>query len=272
MAISYQIGLIGAGNMAEPLVAAILKAKIYEKNQIIVSDPLAERRKLFESQFGIAVTQDNRALVSKSRRVVFCVKPQMFDEVSAELADIFTGDHLIISIMAGMSTKRIELAFADINARVVRVMPNQPLCVGAGVSGLYAGQNATEQDLADARAIFDAGGGTVVVDDEVLMDAVTAVSGSGPAYFYYFVENIVAGGVASGLTEEDALKLAKYTCLGAARMMLESDDPPAELRRKVTSKGGTTQAAIEHMGKVGVPEGIRDAVKAAFERGRELGS
>jgi pyrroline-5-carboxylate reductase len=122
------------------------------------------------------------------------------------------------------------------------------------------------------RAILDAGGDTVELIDESLMDAVTAVSGSGPAYFYYFVENIVAGGVASGLSEEDALKLAEYTCLGAAKMMLETKEAPALLRQKVTSKGGTTQAALEHMNNTGVGNAIRDAVKAAFNRGRELGS
>ncbi len=125
--------------------------------------------------------------------------------------------------------------------------------------------------MADARAIFDAGGSTIVVGEEGLIDAVTAVSGSGPAYFYHFVEAMVAGGVACGLPAEDALKLAEHTCLGAARLMLETGEAPAELRRKVTSKGGTTQAALEHMARMNVGDVIRDAVRKAFERAKELG-
>src|SRR5262249_31117073 len=136
--------------------------------------------------------------------------------------------------------------------RVVRVMPNLPIRVGAGIAGVCARAHASADDVKIGRAILDAGGSSVELRDEVVMDAVTAVSGSGPAYFYYFVENIVAGGMACGLSEADALELAEYTCLGAARMMLETREPPAELRRKVTSKGGTTQAALEHMESAGV--------------------
>jgi len=271
MACKYELGFIGAGNMAEGIVAAVAGKKLYPPGQIIVSDPVDERRKLLARQFGVAVTDDNRQLAAESRRIVLAVKPQVFERVAAGLGDAVRGDHLLISIMAGMSTERIAAAFPDISARIVRVMPNLPIKVGAGTAGLCGGKHATEQDLTDAQALFDAGGGTVVLHDESLMDAVTAMSGSGPAYFYYFVEAMVAGGVACGLSEPDALKLAEYTCLGAARMMLETAEPPAELRRKVTSKGGTTQAALEYMNGVGVGGGIRDAVRAAFDRGRELG-
>jgi pyrroline-5-carboxylate reductase len=184
---------------------------------------------------------------------------------------LLRNDHLFISIMAGVSTKRIEDTFGK-RTKAVRVMPNLPIRVGAGIAGICAGQFATADDVTATRAIFDAGGSTVLLNDESLMDAVTAVSGSGPAYFYYFVEAMVAGGVACGLSEDDALKLAEYTCLGAAKMMLETGEPPADLRHKVTSKGGTTQAALEHMERIGVSGAIRDAVKAAFNRGRELGT
>ncbi len=150
-------------------------------------------------------------------------------------------------------------------------MPNLPIRVGAGVTGVCKGVHATDDDLAFARRLFDAGGQTVVLDDEALMHAVTAVSGSGPAYFYYLVEAMVAGGVGAGLAAEDALTLAENTCLGAARMMLETREPPQELRRKVTSPGGTTQAAIEAMDTAGVPEAVRSAVLAAAERSKQLG-
>jgi pyrroline-5-carboxylate reductase len=236
---------------------------------------VAERRDLFAQQFGVATTDDNRELVGSARRVVLAVKPQQFNEVAASVADLVRPEQLFISIMAGVSTARIEAALrggSTTAVRAVRVMPNLPVRVGAGIAGICAGAHASPEAVSEVQAILDTGGSSVVLDDEGLMDAVTAVSGSGPAYFYYFVENIVAGGVACGLSEADALKLAQYTCLGAAKMMLESGEPPAELRRKVTSKGGTTQAALEHMEKMGVGAAIRDAVKAAFDRGRELGS
>ncbi len=287
MARPHSLGSIGAGNMAEGIVAAVLQKKMYAPAAIVVSDPVAERRELFARQYGVAVTEDNRRLVADSAVVMLAVKPQSFEEVAASVADVTRPDQFFISIMAGVSTKRIEAALRlnehastqhsalstqHTGVRVVRVMPNLPIRVGAGIAGVCAGRHATAEDIAVARAIFDAGGGTVLLNDESLMDAVTAVSGSGPAYFYAFVEAMVAGGVACGLSEADALKLAEHTCLGAARMMLETGEPPAELRRKVTSKGGTTQAALEHMEQCGVSAAIRDAVKAAFQRGRELGS
>jgi pyrroline-5-carboxylate reductase len=218
------------------------------------------------------VVEDNRRLVEQSRRIMLGIKPQSFAEVVAGFADVVRDEHLLISILAGMNTRRIAAAFPRAKARVVRVMPNLPIRVGAGMAGVYRGEHATEADLADVRAIFDAGGSTVVVQDESLINAVTGVSGSGPAYFYAFVEAMVAGGVACGLSEEDALKLAEHACLGAARMMVETGEAPAELRRKVSSKGGTTLAALEHMSRAGVPEAIRDAVVAAFRRAQGVGS
>jgi pyrroline-5-carboxylate reductase len=272
MSAQYQLGVIGAGNMAEGIVAAAVAQKLYSAGQIIVSDPVAERRSLFRDQFGTSVTEDNGEVVTQSAVVMLAIKPQVFAEVAGAFADRITDDHVVISILAGLGTKKIEAAFPKARARVVRVMPNLPIRVGAGVAGLCGGQYASADDIAIAARLMDAGGSSVIVNDEALMDAVTAVSGSGPAYFYYFVEQIVAGGVACGLKEADAMRLAKYTCLGAAKMMLESNDPPAELRKKVTSKGGTTQAALEHMASVKVDEAIQGAIKAAFKRGQELGA
>jgi pyrroline-5-carboxylate reductase len=271
MGFAYDLGFIGAGNMAEAIIAAVVGRSLYASGRIMVSDPLAERRELASRQFGVTAVADSRQVVAESQRIIWAVKPQNFAEVAGALADAVREDHLQISIMAGLSTKKVAAAFPTIKARVVRVMPNLPLRVGAGMAGLCRGEHATEQDLADARAMFEAGGGVVVVEDESLIDAVTAMAGSGPAYFYYFVEAMVAGGVECGLSEADALKLAEHTCLGAARMMLETGEAPAELRRKVTSKGGTTQAALEHMRLSSVDKGIREAVRAAFMRARKLG-
>lgn len=268
---AYELGIIGAGNMAEGVVAAVMARGLYPADGIILSDPVPGRRRLFAEQFGTPVTEDSRRLVQQSRRVLLAIKPQSFDEVAGGLVDAIRGDHLLISIMAGVSARRIAATFPNVNLRIVRVMPNLPIRVGAGIAGVYRGERATEADLAEARAIFNAGGSTIVVNDEGLIDAVTAIAGSGPAYFYLFVEAMVAGGVACGLAEPDALKLAEHTCLGAARMMLETGEPPAGLRRKVTSKGGTTQAALDHMAHMSVSDAIRDAVRKAFERARELG-
>jgi pyrroline-5-carboxylate reductase len=271
MGFTYELGSIGGGNMAEGIVAAVVARGLYPAGRIIVSDPLPERRRFFAERFGTAVTDDNRLLVEQSRRIVIAVKPQNFAEVAAGFADAVCGEHLLISILAGASTRRIAGAFPTTKARVVRVMPNLPIRVGAGMAGVYPGEHATPADLAEVRAIFDAGGGTVVVEEEGLLDAVAAVSGCGPAYFYYFVEAMVAGGVACGLAEADALRLAEQTCLGAARMMLETGEPPAELRRKVCSKGGATQKAIDWMDEKGVGTAIAEAAQAAFRRARELG-
>ncbi len=248
MARQYEYGFIGAGNMAEGIIAAAVKDRLFKGSEILIFDPVAERRELMAQRFGAHIAMDNAEIAAKSQRIVIAVKPQVYAEVLAPVAPLVGLDQVIVSIMAGVGTARIEAAFPHIRARVVRVMPNLAIRVGAGMSGICPGRYATAQDVGDVQTLFEAGGGTVVLNDESLIDAVTAVSGSGPAYFYYFVEAMVAGGVACGLTEPEALKLAAHTCLGAGKMMLESGEPPTELRRKVTSKGGTTQAALERGG------------------------
>ncbi|HOW70151.1 MAG TPA: pyrroline-5-carboxylate reductase [Phycisphaerae bacterium] len=271
MAHQFELGFLGAGNMAEGIVAAVVATKLYPPERLIVADPLPARREFFQRQFGVPATGDNRRVTAECRRIVLAVKPQGFNEAAEAIRDLVRGEQLLISIMAGITTRRIAAAFPGTTPRIVRVMPNLAIKVGAGIAGLCPGEQATERDVAETRAIFDAGGATVVLSDESLMDALTAVSGSGPAYFYAFVEAMAAGGVSCGLNQADALRLAEYACLGAARMMIETGEPPAELRRKVTSKGGTTFAALEHMERAGVPEAIHDAVRAACQRGQELG-
>lgn len=273
MRFRFQLGVVGAGNMAEGIVAAVLEKDVCRREDILVSEPIEARRQWFAERFGVDATADNRQLVRESRQILLSVKPQSFEAVAGDLADVITPEQLLISIMAGKSTAKVASAFhATANLRVVRVMPNLPIRVGAGMAGICRGEHATAADVQDAQRIFDAGGSSVVVDDESLMDAVTAISGSGPAYFYYFVEAMVEGGKQCGLSEAQALALAEHTCLGAARMMLETAEPPADLRAKVTSKGGTTQAALDSMQSAQVNAAIRDAVKAAFHRGRELGA
>jgi pyrroline-5-carboxylate reductase len=272
MTTQYEIGVIGAGNAAEGIVHGILRKSVLFDDRIIASDPLEVRRKLFAERFNIAVTDNNREVVNNAFILVLAVKPQQFDEVIAGFTDLVREDHLIVSIMAGVSTGSIEAKLPEIPIRVVRAMPNLPAHVGVGMAGLCKGKHAQDVDLLRAQRIFEAGGKSVVIETEAQMDAVTAVSGTGPAYFYYFVEALTAAGEAAGLTRQQADLLAKQACLGAARMMLESGEPPNTLREKVTSLGGTTEAAVEVLTRRQVFDHIKEAVLAAQRRGRELGS
>lgn len=267
----YEIAVIGSGNAAEGIVHGLLRRMILLDDRIIATDPDEARRQAFAQRFRIATTDDNRAAVADSYIVLLAVKPQQFHEVCTGFADLLRADHVLVSIMAGVSTRSIEALFPHVNARVVRVMPNLAMHVGEGMAGIFPGQYATEADLLRAQRIFEAGGRTVVLRDEALMDAVTAVSGTGPAYFYYYTEAIIAAGEKAGLTHQEATLLATQTCLGAARMMIESNDPPEVLRKKVMSPGGTTEAAVDSMLANKVKEHLEAAVLAAWKRSQDLG-
>jgi pyrroline-5-carboxylate reductase len=272
MTTQYEIGVVGAGNAAEGIVHGILRNSILFADRMIASDPSPSRRGLFADRFHVDVTDDNRHVVDNSAIVILAVKPQQGAEVCRGFVDLIRADHLVVSIMAGISTNSIEAFFPDRPTRVIRAMPNLPAHVGAGMTGLCKGRHAEEVDLLRAQRIFDAGGLTIAIEEESLMDAVTAVSGTGPAYFYFFVEALTAAGQQAGLPQRQAALLAKQACLGAARMMLESGEPPDALRAKVTSLGGTTQAAMKSMADTRVFEHIGEGVLAAWRRSRELGA
>lgn len=271
MLAQYEIGIIGAGNAAEGIVHGVLRNSVLLDDRIIASDPDERRREVFGKRFKVAVTDDTRLLVRESYILLLAVKPQIYREVVAGFADLVREDQVIVSIMAGVSASALEELFPHIRARVVRVMPNLASHVGAGMAGVHAGRYASEADLLRAQRIFEAGGKSVHIEDEALMDAVTAVSGTGPAYYYFFTEAIVEAARRIGLSEHYANLLAKQTCLGAARMMLESGDPPDVLREKVTSPAGTTASAMASFREHKVFEDIVDGVVAAFQRSRELG-
>jgi pyrroline-5-carboxylate reductase len=268
----YEIGVIGAGNAAEGIVHGVLRNSVLLDDRMIASDPSPERRAAFERRFRITTTDDNVYVVRESYILLLAVKPQQYRKVIGEFANLVREDHLVVSIMAGVSTQALEACFPRIHARVVRVMPNLASHVGAGMAGVCPGRYASEADLLRAQRIFDAGGKSVHIDDETLMDVVTAVSGTGPAYYYFFTEAIIEAARRVGLSPAYANLLAKQTALGAARMMLESGEPPDALRKKVTSPGGTTEAAMASMRDSDVFERIVTGVTAAFERGRELGA
>jgi len=266
---NIQLGFIGAGNMAEALARGIVGAGLVKAREMLASDPDEKRRELFEDELKVPTTTDNQAVIEQAPVIIVAVKPQVFDKAVAPLAGLFGPKKLLISICAGLSTKRIEQAVAP-GTRVVRAMPNTPMLVGRGMSAVCAGAAAKPADVAKAQRLLGAAGQVIRVPED-LMDAVTAVSGSGPAYFFYFTELLAAAGVKVGLTEEDARLLARVTFEGAAKLLAESAEGPEEHRRRVTSPGGTTEAAIKTFDALGLAKIVAAAVEAARDRGRELG-
>jgi len=262
------IGFIGGGNMAEAILKGLLAAGTAPLS-IRVSEPLAERRQYLSSVYGVVCTEDNKTVVTASDTIVLAIKPQMAASVLPELAGVFSADKLLVSILAGTPTARLAALLGQ-PARIVRAMPNTPALIGAGATALATGSNATTADLTTARALF-AAVGTICTVTEAQMDAVTAVSGSGPAYIFTVIDAMVAGGVAEGLDPDTALALAIQTVIGSARLVAETGEAPLALRQKVCSPGGTTLAAIEKLDALGFAAALTAGVRRAAERSRELG-
>ena len=263
-----KIGFIGGGNMAEALVKGLL-AGGRKRASIKVAEPLAARRRVLRRRYQVEVLADNLKLVAAADIVVLAIKPQAMDAVLAQLGHQ-SGRRLFVSIAAGVSLERIE-GVLGAKVRVVRVMPNTPCLVGRGMSVLCAGRWASSRDLARARRLFAAVGHAVVVDDEKLMDAVTALSGSGPAYVSLFAEALIKAGAACGLDRGLARTLAYETIAGGAEMLTATGKDPAELRRAVSSPGGTTVAGLAALEEAGFAAAVQSAVKAAARRSRQLG-
>ena len=266
----YALGFVGAGNMAEAIVRGALRGERFGADQIIVSNPGADRRELFAGELGVTATDDNDAVAASADTVVLAVKPQRAAEVMAGIARSVAAESLVVSIMAGLSSRSIQQALGGGRRRVVRAMPNTPILVGEGMVAVARGSHATAADIMAATHVFSAAADVMEVTEDQI-DAVTAVSGSGPAYFFYLVEAMTAAGVAMGLTEDQASRLATRTACGAGHMMVAGPESPAELRRRVTSPNGTTQAAIEAMTAAGFSQVVADAMAACEKRSRELG-
>lgn len=264
---TYELGFVGAGNMAEAIVRGILNAGELQASQIVMSDPIAQRCEMLSGELGVSCVTENR-IPASCRRVVLAVKPQMTGEVLDGIAESVQDETLVVSIVAGLSTAFFDDRLGG-KGHIVRVMPNTPILVGEGMSALAAGPRASDEDLQWAQKLFSASGKTVIVDESQI-DAVTAVSGSGPAYFFYLIEAMAKAGVAEGLTSEEATTLAVQTCLGAGRLLQQTGEAPEVLRARVTSPGGTTQRAIETMEQAKVGDSLVRAVRAAAERSREL--
>ncbi|MFA5422958.1 MAG: pyrroline-5-carboxylate reductase [Phycisphaerae bacterium] len=264
------IGFIGGGNMAEALIKGIIAAKLYPPENIIASDINSQRLEYLQSQYKIRTTADNAELARGVDILVLSVKPQTMPDVLGGIKDSIDPDTLVISIAAGVKTKMLESALHNVG--IIRVMPNTPALIGQGASALYATDRAKPM-LRKAQRIFEAVGIVVFVENEDLIDAVTAVSGSGPAYFFLLMEEMIKAATQLGLPHDVSKKLVLQTAKGASLLAAERDEEgetPAQLRKKVTSPRGTTEAALEQFSDGNFGQLVNAAVKRARDRSVEL--
>ncbi|MDV2859507.1 pyrroline-5-carboxylate reductase [Psychrobacter sp. CAM01] len=264
-----KISFIGGGNMAQALISGLVSCGV-EPSLITVADPSSEVREQLSAKGLNAVdpTADATAAVIGADIVVLAVKPQVMKAVVSGFADALD-QQLVISVAAGLSTALLTDMLGGYS-NIVRAMPNTPAMIQMGATGLYGTDAISAEQKQLATAVMEASGLVMWVDDETHMHAVTAVSGSAPAYMFYFIESMVDGAVALGLDKEQASALAMQTMLGAAKMAMNSDDAPAELRRKVTSPNGTTQAAVESMQANEIGRQIIEAMQACYDRSQAL--
>ncbi len=256
--------------MAEAILSRLLGQNLYPPAAVLVSEPQPQRRFFWQETYQVQVTADNQAAAAAEEVLLLAVKPQVLETVAADIADssLSLAKPLVISILAGVPLARLEAIFP--NQSVIRAMPNTPATVGGGMTAIAAGKGVEAHHLSLAMAIFRAVGEVVEVP-ESLMDAVTGLSGSGPAYVALMVESLADGGVAAGLPRSIAAQLALQTVLGTAQLLRESGWHPAELKDRVASPGGTTIAGVAQLEQAGFRSALIEAVKAAFYRAQELG-
>ena len=264
------IGFIGGGNMAESLIGGLL-ASGHKASLIHVSEPDTNRRSRLSTEYGVNCVQDNVELVDRADLLLFAVKPQMLHQVALPLRQsIQASQPLIISIAAGVRSADLEQWLGG-GLAIVRVMPNTPALVRAGVSGLYASHLVSNEQKNQAESIMRSVGLTVWLENEAQMDIVTALSGSGPAYIFRIIEAMENAATRAGLARETSRLLSIETVLGAAKLAMESEDSPAELRQKVTSPGGTTEQGLKQLEQGGIEQIFQNTIDAAIDRSREMG-
>ena len=264
-----KIGFLGAGKMATALAKGFLAARIVQARTLSASDTFDDARSTFQKETGASVTGNSLEVVQGSQILILAVKPDQVPGVLAEIKPGVKRQHLILSIAAGVTLAHLEAGLPP-KARIIRVMPNTPALVGASATGFSTGKSATPEDAALATRLFGAVGVAFQVKEH-LLDAVTGLSGSGPAYVYLMIEALSDGGVAAGLPRDIATRLAAQTLLGSARMVLETGLHPGALKDMVTSPGGTTIEGIHQLEKAGVRGALMNAVRAASEKARALG-
>ena len=270
MGFSGKLGFVGGGLMAEALIKGITGAGLVKADQILVADPSSARRALLQKDYNVSAVSEATAVWAQCKVVVLAVKPQVVGAVLCESREAINATHLLISIAAGIPLSVLEGAVSGRGCRVIRVMPNTPAIVLKGASALSPGQGVSPEDLAVATSIFDAVGVSFVLDESYL-DAVTGLSGSGPAYVFTFIEALIDAGVKVGLARPVAQTLALQTVLGSVLLALDGTRHPAELRAMVTSPGGTTIAGLHELEKGAFRALVTNAVEAATNRSSELG-
>lgn len=266
---NFTISFIGGGNMGRALISGLIAGGARAES-IHVADPGEDQRRSLSEDLGATVYADNAGAARVADVLVVAVKPQIMDEVLTSVAEAIDSDTLVISVAAGMPIARIKEHLGG-HDRIVRAMPNTPALYQAGMTGLAAAEGVNDSDRRHAEQVLGAAGEIAWVDDEALMDVVTAISGSGPAYFFSLVEQLAAAGTRAGLPAQTAARLARQTAFGAGTMLARSDVDAGELRKRVTSPGGTTAAALESLSDNDFGRIVDEAVQAAIKRGRELG-
>lgn len=269
MALELSLGFLGAGKMATALALGLIKAGLVSPERIVASDVNADARAHFTEATGAVTTTANAQVVEQTRVLFVAVKPGQVAELLSQIRPFIQPDHLVVSIAAGIKLEQLEALLPE-GTRVIRVMPNTPALVGAGASAFARGTSATSEDGALAAKLLEAVGIACEVK-ESLLDAVTGLSGSGPAYGFIMIEALSDGGVAAGLPRDIAIRLAAQTLLGAAKMVLETGIHPGALKDMVCSPGGTTIEAVHELEKAGVRAGLMNAVRAASEKSKKLG-
>jgi pyrroline-5-carboxylate reductase len=263
-----KLGFVGCGKMAAALAGGVLKSGVFAKEDVFVTDKIPEAVKSLVARHGVHAAADNAALAASAGVILLCVKPgDAFDALQATREHL--SGKLVISILAGVTLASLQKAAGE-NVRIVRVMPNTPALIHKGAAAYAPGHSATEGDAAVVEKIFASVGKVFRVKEE-LLDVVTGLSGSGPAYIYVVIEAMADAGVLMGLPRELALQLAAQTVAGAAEMVLETGLHPAQLKDQVTSPGGTTIAGLEALEAAGIRTAFLSAVRAATQRSRELG-
>ncbi len=264
------IGFVGGGNMAEALIKGIIVGNVYSPDDILVSDVRLERVEVLAKKYHVRTVDKNADLAARADIVVLSIKPQNMTDALMSIKKAVKADTLVVSIAAGIKIADIEAALGDM--AIVRVMPNTPALIGEGISAVYANEKAKSR-IQEAESILTAVGEVVVIETEELMDAVTAVSGSGPAYYFLLMEEMIKAAEKLGLTGDIAKKLVLQTAKGAALLAVQAGkkgETAAELRRKVTSPGGTTEAALKVFTQRKFGPLVTEAIKKACDRGREL--
>jgi pyrroline-5-carboxylate reductase len=269
MGIEKKIAFLGGGNMAEALIKGLIASGTAKPDKILAADVLAERLEYLRKNYDIIIQKTNKDAACEADIIILSVKPQVIEKILAEIAPVVDDKKLIISIAAGVPLAKVENALKK-GSRVVRVMPNTPSLVLAGVAALAAGNDATSKDVSFAKGIFDSVGRSVIVEEKH-MDAVTGLSGSGPAYVFMIIDALSDAGVKVGLPRQLALELAAQTVYGSAKMVLETKEHPAKLRDMVTSPGGTTIEGLHALEKGKLRATLMNAVEAATARSKELG-